>query len=79
MHARRQGGRYYWLWWTTIFHGLMTECTSYWYEDIDNFWHAQVGATETEGEREIARESERDVLVASMGPGVPPPVWPHHV
>jgi len=29
------------LWWTTILHGLTTECVSYWYEDIDNFWHAQ--------------------------------------
>lgn len=41
IHAHRHGGRYYWLWWTTILHGLTTECVSYWYEDIDNFWHAQ--------------------------------------
>ena len=41
LHARRQGGRYYWLWWTTILHGFMTELVSYWYEDVDNFWHAQ--------------------------------------
>ena len=41
IHAHRHGGRYYWLWWTTILHGLSTECISYWYEDIDNFWHAQ--------------------------------------
>ena len=41
MHASRHGGRYYWLWWTTILHGLTTELISYWYEDIDNFWHAQ--------------------------------------
>ena len=41
LHARRHGGRYYWLWWTTILHGLMTELVSYWYEDVDNFWHAQ--------------------------------------
>lgn len=40
-HAWRHGGRYMWLWWTTIAHGLMTECTSYWVEPIDNFWHAQ--------------------------------------
>jgi len=41
MHAYRHGGRYLWLWWTTIAHGLMTECTSYWVEEIDNFWHSQ--------------------------------------
>ena len=41
MHARRHGGRYLWLWWTTIAHGLTTECLSYWIPDIDNFWHAQ--------------------------------------
>jgi hypothetical protein len=41
MHAHRHGGRYLWLWWTTILHGLTTELVSYWYEDIDNFWHAQ--------------------------------------
>ena len=40
-HAHRHGGRYLWLWWTTILHGLTTECISYWYEDVDNFWHAQ--------------------------------------
>lgn len=41
MHAYRHGGRYLWLWWTTIAHGLTTECVSYWTEPIDNFWHAQ--------------------------------------
>ena len=41
IHAYRHGARYMWLWWTTIAHGLMTECTSYWAPDIDNFWHAQ--------------------------------------
>ena len=41
IHAYRHGGRYMWLWWTTIFHGLTTELVSYWYEDVDNFWHAQ--------------------------------------
>ena len=41
IHAYRHGGRYAWLWWTTIFHGLTTELVSYWYEDVDNFWHAQ--------------------------------------
>lgn len=41
MHAKRHGGRYVWLWWTTIAHGLMTECVSYWHESIDNFWHSQ--------------------------------------
>jgi len=41
IHAYRHGGRYMWLWWTTIAHGLMTELVSYWTEPIDNFWHAQ--------------------------------------
>ena len=41
IHAHRHGSRYLWLWWTTIAHGLMTECVSYWAEPIDNFWHAQ--------------------------------------
>ena len=41
IHAYRRGGRYMWLWWTTIAHGLMTECVSYWTEPIDNFWHSQ--------------------------------------
>mmetsp|Transcript_2416 Transcript_2416/g.4756 ORF Transcript_2416/g.4756 Transcript_2416/m.4756 type:complete len:621 (+) Transcript_2416:178-2040(+) len=40
-HAYRHGGRYMWLWWTTIAHGLTTECVSYWTEPIDNFWHSQ--------------------------------------
>lgn len=34
VHAYRQGGRYWWLWWTTILHGLTTELVSYWYEDV---------------------------------------------
>jgi len=41
MHAWRHGGRYHWLWWTTVLHGFTVELVSYWYEDIDNFWHAQ--------------------------------------
>ena len=41
MHANRHGARYLWLWWTTVAHGLMTECVSYWAEPIDNFYHAQ--------------------------------------
>lgn len=41
MHAYRHGGRYLWLWWTTIAHGITTECVSYWAEPIDNFWHSQ--------------------------------------
>lgn len=41
MHAYRHGGRYMWLWWTTIAHGLTTELVSYFAPDIDNFWHAQ--------------------------------------
>jgi hypothetical protein len=41
IHAHRYGYRYMLLWWTTVAHGLFTECTSYWYPDIDNFWHGQ--------------------------------------
>ena len=41
LHARRHGGGYLWLWWTTVAHGLTVECVSYWAEPIDNFWHAQ--------------------------------------
>ncbi|XP_076459728.1 uncharacterized protein LOC143292920 [Babylonia areolata] len=41
MHAFRNGGRYKWLWWCTILHGLTVECVSYFLPDIDNFWHAQ--------------------------------------
>jgi len=29
------------VWCSTVVHGLMTECMSYWYPDIDNFWHSQ--------------------------------------
>ena len=41
VHALRYRGRYLWLWNATIAHGLMTECLSYFYPPIDNFWHAQ--------------------------------------
>ncbi|KAK3091698.1 hypothetical protein FSP39_021965 [Pinctada imbricata] len=37
----RHGGRYKWLWITTIFHGLTVEMVSYWVPDIDSFWHGQ--------------------------------------
>lgn len=30
VHACREKARYRWLWITTICHGLMTECVSYW-------------------------------------------------
>lgn len=40
-HAYRQGGRYRWVYASTVLHGLVTECMSYWYPDIDNFWHSQ--------------------------------------
>ena len=30
VHAWREKGRYRWLWFTTVGHGLMTECVSYW-------------------------------------------------
>ena len=29
-HAWRSGRRYRWLWFTTVAHGLMTECVIYW-------------------------------------------------
>ncbi|XP_070545272.1 uncharacterized protein [Ptychodera flava] len=40
-HAWRHGGRFLYLWFATIAHGLTTECVSYFVPDIDNFWHAQ--------------------------------------
>lgn len=40
-HAVRNGGRYIYLWFTTILHGLVVESLSYFMPDIDNFWHAQ--------------------------------------
>ena len=39
--AIRNGGRYKWLWITTIFHGWTVELVSYFMPDIDSFWHAQ--------------------------------------
>ena len=39
--ALRSGGRYVYLWLTTVVHGLVVECVSYLIPDIDNFWHAQ--------------------------------------
>ncbi|XP_077999524.1 uncharacterized protein LOC144452325 [Glandiceps talaboti] len=40
-HAWRHGGRYIYLWFAIVAHGLTTECISYFVPDIDNFWHAQ--------------------------------------
>jgi len=39
--ALRSGGRYIYLWFTTVLHGLVVESASYVIPDIDNFWHAQ--------------------------------------
>ena len=39
--AMKSGGRYRWLWLSTVAHGLTVECVSYWLPDIDSFWHAQ--------------------------------------
>jgi len=39
--ALRSGGRYIYLWFATILHGLVVESASYVIPDIDNFWHAQ--------------------------------------
>lgn len=41
LHALRSGGRYPYLWISTILHGLTVESVSYFVPDIDNFWHAQ--------------------------------------
>mmetsp|Transcript_2906 Transcript_2906/g.4173 ORF Transcript_2906/g.4173 Transcript_2906/m.4173 type:complete len:601 (-) Transcript_2906:1140-2942(-) len=41
VHAKRHGGRYLWLWFAILCHGLTVELVSYWVEPIDNFWHAQ--------------------------------------
>jgi len=40
-HAMCSGGRYRYLWFTTILHGCVVESLSYFLPDIDNFWHAQ--------------------------------------
>ncbi|KAK0051004.1 hypothetical protein Bpfe_019524 [Biomphalaria pfeifferi] len=40
-HAMRNGGRYRWLWFAAVAHGLTVESLSYFVPDIDNFWHAQ--------------------------------------
>lgn len=40
-HAWRSGGRFLYLWFATILHGLVVESLSYFVPDIDNFWHAQ--------------------------------------
>ncbi|XP_074649253.1 uncharacterized protein LOC141904554 [Tubulanus polymorphus] len=40
-HAWRHGGRFLYLWFATIMHGLTVESISYFVPDIDNFWHAQ--------------------------------------
>jgi len=45
LHSRRVGGRFKYLWWATIFHGLVVECAAYWLPDIDNFWHSQTTIT----------------------------------
>jgi len=39
--ALSSGGRYIYLWLTTVLHGLVVESASYIIPDIDNFWHAQ--------------------------------------
>ena len=39
--AIRNGGRYIYLWLTTVLHGVIVETVSYNLPDIDNFWHAQ--------------------------------------
>lgn len=40
-HAYRHGSRYLWLWFAILWHGYTVELVSYWFETIDNFWHAQ--------------------------------------
>jgi len=39
--ALSNGGRYVYLWFTTVLHGLVVESLSYVVPGIDNFWHAQ--------------------------------------
>ena len=39
--ALRSGGRYIYLWFTTIIHGLVVESVCYVNPDMDSFWHAQ--------------------------------------
>lgn len=41
MLAFKQGGRWPFFWWATIFHGFTVEFMAYFFPHIDNFWHAQ--------------------------------------
>lgn len=40
-HAVKSGGRFVYLWFGAVLHGLVVESLSYLLPDIDNFWHAQ--------------------------------------
>lgn len=41
IHSRQAGGRFPYLWWTSLLHGLVVEMASYWLPDVDSFWHSQ--------------------------------------
>jgi hypothetical protein len=41
VHALRHGSRYWYLWVAILFHGINTECISYFMPDFESFWHAQ--------------------------------------
>jgi len=41
IHSQRVGGRFRWLWLTTVLHGLLVENVTFWTPIIDNFWHSQ--------------------------------------
>ncbi|XP_078574886.1 uncharacterized protein LOC144861065 [Branchiostoma floridae x Branchiostoma japonicum] len=41
VHALRRGGRYPWLYFSALSHGVFTEVFSYWVPQINNFWHGQ--------------------------------------
>ncbi|OXA45718.1 uncharacterized protein LOC110856826 [Folsomia candida] len=41
IHSQRVGGRFRWLWLTTVLHGLIVENVTFWTPVINNFWHSQ--------------------------------------
>ncbi|CAL8115048.1 unnamed protein product [Orchesella dallaii] len=41
LHSQRVGGRFKWLWLSTVLHGLFVENVTFWTPEINNFWHSQ--------------------------------------
>lgn len=41
IHSFRQGGRWPYLYFAAIGHGIVVELISYFFPSVDNFWHSQ--------------------------------------